>query len=148
MDVSHVKLASILFGIGIAVEEMDATVRRLLMFVFDDRFNLPGEGRVGAALPVVVTRFNQMPQVIDHAGRDERLAFVVKCDPPRVARSFAEDLEFPRSGMNPVHGTREWPAGMFFVVVRVRLRIFHVRMIEDAVQSIQPSIRSPSQAVG
>ena len=117
------------------------------MFVFDDRFDLPSEGGVGATLPMVITRFHQVPQVIDHAGRHESFPFVIKRDPPRVACPFAEDLEFSRSGMNPVHGASQWPTGMLFIIVRVRLRIFDVRVIEDPVQSIQPAIRPPSQAV-
>jgi hypothetical protein len=72
---------------------------------------------------MVVTCFHQMPQVIDHAGGDECLALVVKGDPPGVARSFAEHLEFAGPGMNPIHRNCEWPTMMLFIVVRVRLRV-------------------------
>ena len=68
MDVAHVQLASICLGVSIAVEKVNSAVGRLLVLVLDDRFNFPGMGRVGAPLAVVISGFNEMPQMVDDAG--------------------------------------------------------------------------------
>ena len=90
MDVAHVKFLAILLRIRIAVVPVNATIRRLLMLVADDAFDLPRERRIRASLAMVVACFCQMPQMIDHTRADEGFSVIVKRNAPRVAGAFAK----------------------------------------------------------
>ena len=61
MNVSHVELASIFLRVGITVEKVDPAIGRLLVFVFYDRFDFPGERRIRSPLTMVIAGFDQMP---------------------------------------------------------------------------------------
>ena len=68
VDVAHVEPFAILRRIGVAVEADECRNRRPSGAVLDDRVDLPGERRIGAALAVVVAGLGEVPEVIDDAG--------------------------------------------------------------------------------
>ena len=96
VNVAHVKAFAILRRIGVAVEIGEAAIGRLLMFVLDDGAELPGERRIRPALALVIARFGQVPQMIDHTGTDKGAAFLVPGDAPRIAGALREQLKFAR----------------------------------------------------
>ncbi len=104
---------------------------------------------VRAALADVVPGLRDVPEVVDHAGGEEQLPFVVDRDPPRVAGPLGEDVELFRMRIDPPHGTGHRPAGMVRVLgqIWVVLAVLHMREVEHAVQAIQPPIRPPRQRV-
>ena len=126
VNVSHVQLAAVLFGIRITVEIVDTAIGRFLVLMLDDAFDLPGERWIGAPLSMVVARFGQVPQVIDDAGTDEGFAVCIEGDSPGIAGSFAKDLEFPSPRMDTEQGTGDGPAGMILLVVGIGFGVFHV----------------------
>ena len=138
VDVAHVELVAILGGIGVAVEEVDAAVGGLLVLVIDDRFKPPGIRRIGAPLPVVITRLGEVPEVIDHAGRDESRAVVVPGDAPGVARALRKEFEVARPGMDPEERGGE---------VEGLAAMLHDRAVEDAVEPVEPAVRPPGERI-
>ena len=145
MDVAHVKLLAILLRIRIAVVPVNATIRRLLMLVADDAFDLPRERRIRASLAMVVACFCQMPQMIDHTRADEGFSFIVKRNAPRVAGAFAKHLKLASLRVNSKHRTSEVPGLLAFLKIRILRTVNYVSGIENSVQSIQPAVGSPCQ---
>ena len=148
MDVAHVELFTEAFGIGIAVEPMDAAIGGLLVAVVDDAFNFPREGRIGAALPVVVAGLREVPEVIDDAGADEGIAGMIECNAPGIAGAFTEDLKFAGAGMDAEQSAGEVPWFLVFAVVWVFGAVRDMGRIEDSVETIQPAIGAPGEGVG
>ena len=93
MNVTHKELASIFAGEVGTVEKRDPAIRPFLVKVIDNRLHLPGKRWIGAALAVVIAGFREVPEVIDHAGASEKLAFSVDGNAPGVGSSFTEQLE-------------------------------------------------------
>ena len=50
-------------------------------------------------LPLVMSPLDDVKQMRNHAGRDERLTAIVEVDAPRVARAVGEHLEHVSRGM-------------------------------------------------
>src|SRR5262245_32642231 len=96
---------------------------------------------------MVVAALGEMPEVVDHAGRNEEAPFVVDRHAPRVARPFAPDLELPRDRVNAKQGAGELPAGMILLVVWVRLAVLHIALVEDAVEPIEPAVGPPGERI-
>src|SRR5690349_11280123 len=93
---------------------------------------------IGSTLAVVVTGLDEMPEVIDDAGAEERTSFRVPRDTPRVARPFREELELARLGMNAKQCAGE---------VELLAVLLHDALVEDAVETVQPAVRSPGKRV-
>ena len=70
---------------------------------------------------------------------DNRAALGVPCDAIRIARALGYDLKFARARMHPPERAVEL---VFPAVVRA-----NAALIEHAVQSIQPPVRSPRQRI-
>src|SRR5262249_24559091 len=134
-----VQLLTVFRRVGVAVEEVQAAVRRFLMAVIDDGAELPGEGRIRAALTMIVAGFRQGPQVIDDAGTDEGAALVVPGEAPGIPRALPKQLKFPRFRMDAEEDAGE---------DEVLAALLDVAVIEDAVESVQPAVRTPRQRVG
>ena len=54
VDIAHIQLVAVRGRIGDAIKVVDPAVGRLLMLMGNDRVDFPGEGRIGAALAMVV----------------------------------------------------------------------------------------------
>ena len=148
VDIPHVELAPVLLRIRITVVPMNAAVRRFLMFMPDDTFDLPSERWVWASLTMIIAGFRQMPQVINHTRADECITFVIKRNPPWITRAFAEHLKLVRLRMNAKHRTREIPRQLTILEIRILRSVGHMRWIENSVQTIKPAVRSPCQRIG
>ena len=109
------------------------------MLVLDDRFDLPGVRRIGPRLAVVIAPLNDMPEMVDHTGRDEGAAPFIEGDAPGVAGSLGPQFEFVGARMQAEHGRVE---DMLAPLVR------DVTLVEDAVESIQPAVGSPGERIG
>ena len=80
-----------------------------------------------------------MPQVIDDTRADEGAADGIEGDPPWVAGPFAEQFKSFGSRIDPKHGASE------FESLSV---LFDDRWVEDAVESVEISVGTPSQRIG
>ena len=147
VNVPHVERAVVTLGEGRAIEPGDAAVGRLLMLVLDDRLDLPRVRRIGPRLPVVVAGLDDVPEVIDHAGREEEAAFLVDGNPPGVARSLGVNLKLTRAGIDPPQRDGQRPARMILFEVGVLGTVLHMRKIEHAVEAIQPAIGPPGEGI-
>src|SRR5262245_61435222 len=110
------------------------------MAVLDNRAELPGERRIGAALAMVIAGLDQMPQVVDHASADEKAALGIDRYAPGIARAFAEELELARLRMDAEQRTRE--------AIGVAVVALHGGRIEHAVEAVEPAVRAPGERVG
>ena len=147
MNIPHVQLLSPDLRIGVTVIPVNPAVRRLLMLVTDNTFDLPGKRRIRAALAMVVAGFRQMPQMINHTGTDKGLARIIEGNSPRIAGSLAKDLKLASLRVDPKHRTGKLPARLSFAEVRICRPIVDVRGIKHTVQPVQPAIRTPRQRI-
>src|SRR5688572_23592434 len=133
---------AVLRRIRIGVEIRNAAVRRFLMPMVRDGTKRNRERRESPGLPLVMPRLHEMKEMIVRpmTRLDNRAAFRVPREAVRIARAFGYDLEFARAWMYPPKRAIEF---IFLAVVRADLTL-----VEHAVQSIEPSIRSPCQRVG
>ena len=127
--------------IRIRVEKRDAAIRRLLMAVVRDRANRNRERRKRARLPLVMAGLDEMEEMIVRpmTRLDNRAALGVPRDAVGIARAFGDDLEFARARMHPPERAVEF---VFLAVVRA-----NAALIEHAVQSVEPAVRSPRQRI-
>ena len=87
---------------------------------------------------MVISRFGQMPKVVDHTSADKRFAFVIKCDTPRVAGSFTKQLEPMSRRIDAKHRASE---------IECVAVLFDNTAIKDAVETIKISVGAPSECV-
>ena len=92
--------------------------------------------------PPVMSARHDMPQVPDHVVGKEELAEVVVVQAPRVGRAVRDDFEFVPNRMETPDRTVQPLA----IVFRGTRRSDQRRGL-DAVPSVQPTVRSPDQAV-
>ncbi len=108
------------------------------MRMLDDRIDLPSVRRIGPPLPMVIPRFGQMPQVVDHARADKRIPLGIESDAPRIARPLAKQTETARPRVDAKHRTGE--------LIRLPPRCDATR-VEDSVEAIQSAVGPPRQTV-
>ena len=111
------------------------------MLVLDDRADLPGERRIRPALAVVVAGLGQVPEVVDDAGADERVAFGRRRRRPRGCWSPRR-----RAGTRCVLGWMRNRAQVNSNVLAARCLTCAV--VEDAVEAVEPAVGAPGQRVG
>src|SRR5690606_39752923 len=93
-------------------------------------------------LPVVAGTVDDVKQVRNDTTRQKGLAAIVEVHAPRVARTVGENLELvPRRVIAPDAGID----GRAFFFGGARFS--NARVSEDAMASIEPSIRAPGEAV-
>ena len=110
-----------------------------------------------AALAMVDAAGDDVKEMRDHAGADEELALGVVVDAPRVAEAVGDDLEHVLGRMVAEDPAVDVDAVPFQDVVGERLFVFvepaltrrlsHFRRRRIALESVQPSIGTPVQAV-
>src|SRR5262249_29540458 len=105
----------------------------------DDGLDFPGEGWIRAALAVVVTGLHEVPEMVDHAGADERAALGVEGDAPGIAGSFTKNVEFLGFRVDAVHRAGE---------AKILAVLLDVAVVEDAVEAVQVTVRAPGEGVG
>src|SRR5262249_4420142 len=110
-----------------------------LVPVLDNGAELPGKGRIGPTLAMIVAALGQVPEVVDDAGTDERAAFGVPSDAPRVARPLGKQLELAGLRMNAEQDTGE---------AEILALVLDGALVEDAVEAVEPAIGAPGQRVG
>ena len=96
-------------------------------------------------MSMIITGLRQMPKMIDHAGRQKRFTILVPRDSPRVAGPFGEQLKLASPGMDSKERTGKLPTGMFLIEVWIVGCVFDVAIIKDTIESVKPTIRSPSE---
>src|SRR5690606_26517605 len=101
MDVPHEQVAAVFLGINIRVVPGQPTVSGALVFVLDNRPDLPDVLRVRAALTVIITGLGQVPEVVDDTGGDKPVAILIVIEPPGVAGSLAKKFEIPGDWVKP-----------------------------------------------
>jgi hypothetical protein len=85
---------------------------------------------------------NDVPEVLDHAIRDERFTVVVEVEPPRIRGAMSDRFEDPPGRVVAPHAAVEedpLPSG--------RAGLADVRIGLDTVAAIEPAIRSPGETV-
>jgi hypothetical protein len=114
---------------------MDVVRRRLDQAVGVGRVVLPVH-------PLVVGAGDHVPEVADHAVREERLAVVVPVEAPGVRRAFADDLEhLLRDVVAPDAAVEEDS-------LRVGgAGLADLRLALDALVAVEPAVRPPLEAV-
>src|SRR6266566_2876582 len=102
MNVPNTNALAVFRWVGVRVEINDAAVRRFLMAVVCNRADRNRERGKRARLPLVLTGFNKMEQMIVRpmASLNNRAALSVPCDAVGIACAFADDLEFARARMH------------------------------------------------
>src|SRR5262245_38077320 len=80
-----------------------------------------------------------MPKVVDDARGDEEVAVLVVIESPWIAGALAEEFERLRARMIPPTRAGE--------LVRFAL-MFDLGVIEDAVESVEPAVRTPDERIG
>src|SRR5262249_24893879 len=78
VDVAHIEFFPILRRVRVRVEPAQAAVRGFLMAMLDDGADLPRVRWIRAALAMVVAGLGEVPEVIDDASGDERVAVLVE----------------------------------------------------------------------
>src|SRR4029453_11571175 len=141
MNVANDNALAVLRRIRVRVEKCQAAISGLLMTVVRDRADRNGERRKRARLPLVMTGLDEMEQMIVRPMTrfDNRAAVGVPRQAVGIARTLADDLEFARARM---HSPKRAVEFVFPAVVRA-----NEALIEHAVQSIEPAVRSPGQRV-
>ena len=93
-------------------------------------------------LPLVAAALDDVVEVRDDAGGDERLAVLVEVDAPGVARAVGEDLEVvPRRVIAPDAGVDRDAVGVG------RAGLADARVGEDAVAAVEPAVGAPGERV-
>ncbi len=87
---------------------------------------------------MVVSRFGQMPKVVDHTSADKRFAFVIKCDAPRIAGPFTKQFESMSRRVDAKHRASE---------VECVTILFDDAAIKHSVEAIKITVGSPSECV-
>src|SRR5438034_1455338 len=136
-DDAHSYIRRILVG----VEKCYAAIGRLLMAVVRNRANRNRERWERARLPLVMAGLNEMEEVIVRpmTRLDNRAALGVPREAVGIARAFGNDLKLARARVHSPESTVEF---VFLAVVRA-----NAALIEHAVQSVEPSVRSPRQRI-
>src|SRR5690606_28931228 len=110
------------------------------------------------SLPVIDTAWDHMPQVGDHTNRDEQLSLFVVINPPGVAETVGHHFKTVLQRMVSPHAAVDvhpLPGIHFFfrkwILMSVQpafsLRFAHAGRRSESLQTIQPSLRTPMQAV-
>ena len=159
VDVGHEDFAVILVREGVGQIHPRTAVRRAVA-VIGDRSDVAVNVRVEmpAALPVIHTTRDDVPQVRDHAGADEELALRVVVNAPRVAEAVRDHLEAILHRVIPPDAAVDRRA---FAVELDRFRVRFARLEnapfapwpaddrrrENALAAVQPAVRSPVETV-
>ena len=144
VDVALERSALPFRGPLIALDQVDPGVGSHVMPVIDDA----GELTVGvrkrrlAGLALIETTGCQVEQMINHAGTDERIAFQVEVDPPRVRGPFGVDFE--ASGLGMKAGDPGGEDDRFGIGI---LGILGLGVREDPVGHVELAIRAPDESV-
>src|SRR5690606_21306559 len=93
-------------------------------------------------LALIARSLNDVIEVGNDAGGNERMPAVVEVDPPRIARSFGKNLELvPLRVITPYAGV-----DLHTFVIR-RSWFADLRMGEDAMAAVEPAVGSPAEGV-
>src|ERR1043165_3832963 len=140
MNVSDVDEAAKFFRISGAVEHREPAVRGLLVAVVGDRSDFADVWRKRAGLTLIMSAFDEVKEMIvgPMTRFDYRAAFEIPRESVWIAGAFGDNLKFACDWMKAPKRAIE------FENVSA---IGDLAFVEHAVQSIKPTVRSPSESI-
>ena len=162
VNIGHEDAAPVWLGKRIRLINPRPTMRRR-MGVVGDRADVGVDVRaqVTAALAVIDAAGDDMPEVRNHARRDEQLALGVVIDAPGVAEPVSHDLETVLHGVVSPHAAIDlhggvgilvllwllWEGLVVLVDAAIADRASDVRRRGEALEPVEPAVGAPDKTV-